>query len=526
MAATKLIISEPILFNTKALGLDYSSIEYRALQFGISIGILGIAAFINLFPHRHLWITIRLTALLMLLLYIINIVWLPVGVSRTYGFQSTRHNFTRTENTNAAPDPSYNWFVNVLFPMYSLIGFDAAGHLSEETHRAHTNAPAGMFRGTLYSAILAIPLVITFVFCFPGYELLQPLNKLSQPLVGMYYLALGETNQLFVVILSIFLFMLNTVLCLLSASRLVFALARDGLFPDHLQRLDKNGEPSQSILFVFVVASLFLATVIPSESAYNSLTSSAVICFLASFLIVLYGRIFITGNEIIQDDWNLGIWSGTSAWIAFIGSIYVTFCLVIPQTFPIEASNINYSSVILFILVLASFVTWHFSKSYRVNLNGLFHHIPQHFTNDSAATEKEHHVPKIFVVDYDDSEQDGEFSTNPGIDATNPEKDATNPEKDNNNGTTNIQESKDTLFVSQDSIMPSKPSDVFDSQNSLAVVNATNDVVRKTSDVGLLVDFDTTPVCIAPVVGESKEEEDVVPCSTKDDDLEKDVQKS
>ena len=366
-------MSEPILFENQ-FPSNVDSIQYRAIQFGMSIVILLFAAIINLFPHRHLWMTIRLTAFMMLLLYIINMVWLPVGVSTTYGFHSVSQVFTTTENSNGAPGDPYNWFVNVLFPMYSLVGFDSAGHLSEETHQAHTNAPEGMFRGTLYSAILAFPLVLMYLFCFPGFQLLKPIGKLANPLTGMYYLAFGKSGQLFVVALSIILFVMNSVLCMLAASRLIFAMARDGLFPAYFKQIDKNGEPKGSIILAFIISSTFLVTVLPSESAYNSLTSAAVICFLASFLTVLFGRIFITGTGLKQRDWNLGKWSFWITLFALIGCTYTILCLVIPQTFPMEPANLNYSSVILIFLILVSTLSWRLTRTYRIGLSGTFKH--------------------------------------------------------------------------------------------------------------------------------------------------------
>ncbi|KIO26163.1 hypothetical protein M407DRAFT_24595 [Tulasnella calospora MUT 4182] len=72
---------------------------------------------------------------LMILDFSICVIWLPIGVNKTYGFRSAKEVFTGTYNGTGAP-AGWNWILSLFFAAWTLTGFDAAGHIAEETKNA------------------------------------------------------------------------------------------------------------------------------------------------------------------------------------------------------------------------------------------------------------------------------------------------------------------------------------------------------------------------------------------------------
>jgi hypothetical protein len=72
-----------------------------------------------------------------------------------------------------------------------LVGFDASGHVAEETNHASLNAARGVFYSALASGVMGFPMVILFLFCTPNLNTLYSFDS-PQPFVNLYALALGQ----------------------------------------------------------------------------------------------------------------------------------------------------------------------------------------------------------------------------------------------------------------------------------------------------------------------------------------------
>jgi amino acid transporter len=105
-----------------------------------------------------------LSSSFVLLDFLLNIIWLPIGTANTWGFQTTREAFMTTYNGTGAP-AGWNWCLSYLATAGILIGFDASGHVAEETKNASINAAKGIFWSTVISGIGGFITIILFLFC-------------------------------------------------------------------------------------------------------------------------------------------------------------------------------------------------------------------------------------------------------------------------------------------------------------------------------------------------------------------------
>lgn len=102
--------------------------------------------------------------MVVLLDFILNIIWLPIGAHNTWGFRTAEEAFMSTYNGTGAP-PGWNWCLSYLATAGILIGFDASGHVAEETKNASITAARGIFWSTVVSGIGGLATIILFLFC-------------------------------------------------------------------------------------------------------------------------------------------------------------------------------------------------------------------------------------------------------------------------------------------------------------------------------------------------------------------------
>ena len=76
-------------------GMDYANPRWRALIWIVSEGLLLISIAINYLPPRLYSAVFKFSALLMMVDFLLCVIWLPIGVSRTYGFRSAEDVFTQ-----------------------------------------------------------------------------------------------------------------------------------------------------------------------------------------------------------------------------------------------------------------------------------------------------------------------------------------------------------------------------------------------------------------------------------------------
>ena len=119
-----------------------------------------------------------------------------------------------------------------LLTQYTITGFDASAHLSEETHDAADGAAKGIWRSIFYSAVGGWILLLALLFAVkdPG-GVTDGVNQGyygSDVILGQ---ALGTSWHTIVILISAAGQLFCTTACLTSASRMTFAFSRDGAIP-------------------------------------------------------------------------------------------------------------------------------------------------------------------------------------------------------------------------------------------------------------------------------------------------------
>jgi len=105
--AANFLLSEINAFNL-SFTTDVNDIKFRAVQWIISEIFLAISVLTNWLPPRLYKYVFQLGTAVIILDFILNVIWLPIGVANSYGFQSANFVFTGQYNFTGAP-PVWNW---------------------------------------------------------------------------------------------------------------------------------------------------------------------------------------------------------------------------------------------------------------------------------------------------------------------------------------------------------------------------------------------------------------------------------
>ena len=231
--------------------------------------------------------------------------------------QSVGYVFTERINNSGYSDDGFYWFLvlplGFLLTQYTITGFDASAHLSEETQGAADGAAKGIWRSIFYSAVGGYVLLLAFVFAVQDPDKVTAGGGAVDLIFGQ---ALPESWHFIVLLISTAGQLFCTTACLTSASRMTFAFSRDGAIPGSrmLSKVNPTTRiPANAVIFVAVVGALITLPALiqvdingaPVPVAFYAVVSVAVIGLYLAFLIPIYLR-WRMGDAFEPGSWTLG----------------------------------------------------------------------------------------------------------------------------------------------------------------------------------------------------------------------------
>jgi len=301
--------------------------------------ILAVALIVGsqaAFNHRGIRVTTLLTDFSGYLILVVAVI-----LTATMLFGAPHLDFSRlitfTNNSGApgggvVPGNShllYVFLLGLLLPIYTITGFDASAHTSEETKDARRAVPKGMINAVFWSFAFGLVMVSSFVLAMPDTTkaALQGANvffnlfanlQVPTPLKDLLYIAIVLANYL----------------CALagvtSTSRMIFAFSRDGGLPGH--KIWRHVSPAHRT----PVAAIWLAAFLAFLSTLYSSAFSALAAGCAMFLYVSYAMPIAAGIFAEGKNWSeygpfrLGIFSKPLAILSILGTLVVIFVGIQP----------------------------------------------------------------------------------------------------------------------------------------------------------------------------------------------------
>ena len=202
--------------------------------------------------------------------------------------------------------------LSMILPQFTITGYDASCHMSEETVGASDAAAKGIWRAIAYSAIAGWILLLAMLFAVQdagavtksgGNAVTVLQQALGQPWFGLV-LTISTVGQLFC-----------AMACMTSTTRMLFAFSRDGAVPlaRYWTRLTAKGVPVYSVLLVAVLAVVITLPALvrvdingaPVPVAFNAVVTIGVVGLYLAFAIPIYQR-WRKGDEFKVGTWTIG----------------------------------------------------------------------------------------------------------------------------------------------------------------------------------------------------------------------------
>jgi amino acid transporter len=167
------------------------------------------------------------------------------------------------------------------WPIYTITGFDASAHTSEETVQAAHNVPKGILRSVYVSGLVGWVMVASFVLAMPDVaEGARQGADVFSWLMGRVLPGAGGRALWVGIVLANYLCGLA---CMTSTSRMMYAFARDGGLPGSglLKRVSPRWRTP--VPAIWTTAALALASTLYAP-AYSTLTTACVIFLYLSYV--------------------------------------------------------------------------------------------------------------------------------------------------------------------------------------------------------------------------------------------------
>jgi len=261
------------------------------------------------------------------------------------------------------------WFyvlpLGFLLTMYTITGYDASAHVSEETHGASMSAARGVWRSVFYSAVIGWIVLLALTFAVQS-KAIGTISSANFPALSIITTALGSAAAKAVILISVVGQVFCGMACVTSASRMTFAFSRDGAVPGHRlwRRLGSNGTPTYAVLFVCLFALIVtVPAYFPNSKGYPvaffAVTSIAVIGLYIAYTIPVFLR-WRKGEEFSPGPWTLGRhyrWINPIAFV-WVGLCVIIFCLpTMPAGVYFKSgfswSSVNYAPIVTIAVMLA-----------------------------------------------------------------------------------------------------------------------------------------------------------------------------
>ena len=318
------------LILTNLFGVDVSS--WGLLQ--QAVGVAVIAASQALFNHVGIKLTSKLTDfsgyLILVTAVVLTLVMLYAAPHLDFGRLVTAVDYTGPAGGDVVPrteSPFYAFALALILPLYTITGFDASAHTSEETINARVAVPRGMINAVVISGLFGLVMVSSFVLAMPdpAASAKDGANVFFNLLGGLPIPSWLKTILNIAIVVANYLCALA---CVTSTSRMVFAFARDGGLPRVLRAVSPRFRtPVYAIWFTAIVSTA--ATLY--ASAYAALAAGSAMFLYVSYAMPVAAGIFAEGRTWTEfGPFRLGPWSKPLAILTSLGAIGIIWIGVQP----------------------------------------------------------------------------------------------------------------------------------------------------------------------------------------------------
>lgn len=336
-----------ILATASAMNPDYTPENYQT--FLLTVFIMLIHACISSMPT--LWIARynSVGSTLNMIGLVIVVILIPAGVHASGGTFNSNKTVWNIQNGTDWPD-GVAILLSFLAIIWTMSGYDAPFHLAEECSNAAVASPRAivMTSGIGGLAGWALMLVIAYtVIDIP--DVID--SELGQPWASYVFQILPNNYALAVLAITIMCAFSMGQGCMVAASRVTFAYARDDCFPfsSWIKKVNRHTlTPVHAVWFNTTIGCCLLFLIFAGTVAIGAIFSVAAIAAYVAFTIPIFIRVFFVGNRFRKGPWHLGKFSmpiGMAA-CSFVLVMLPILCFPSVRGSDLTAQTMNWTCVV------------------------------------------------------------------------------------------------------------------------------------------------------------------------------------
>ena len=264
--------------------------------------------------------------------------------------------------------------ISAILTQYTITGYDASAHLSEETKSAANAAARGIWQSIAYSALGGWILLLALLFAVQNSDDISAAGGSAGSIIaqalnsgwGGTILLISTAGQFFC-----------TMACLTSSSRMLFAFSRDRAIPGarYWSKLSSRHVPAYGVMLSATVAAIItLPALVPvdingvaSPVAFGAVVSIGVVGLYVAFAIPIFLR-WRKGDAFPVGKWNLG---RNYRWMCLVAVVEIVVTSII-ALFPYSLGGmpwdpsfswkfVNYTPLLVGGVLILLWVYWHLS---------------------------------------------------------------------------------------------------------------------------------------------------------------------
>jgi amino acid transporter len=262
---------------------------------------------------------------------------------------------------------SYVFLIGLLLAQYTLTGYDASAHMSEETQGAAQSGPRSMMRAIYVSIAAAFILNLAMTLAIQGgsKEYASVAGEGSVAGAQIFLDAVTGAGGKLLVLVCIGAQFFCGLASVTANSRMVYAFSRDGAVPGHRlwHRINpRTRTPTNSVWFSVCAA---FALGLPSlyqhggvSVAFFAIVSIGTVGLYISYVIPVFLRLRL-GSDFEAGPWSLGRYSKPIGIISVIWVVIITILFFSPAFYPWDTLvDFNFAGPI-FVAILAAVFIWY-----------------------------------------------------------------------------------------------------------------------------------------------------------------------
>lgn len=341
----------------------------RGVFLAMYIGLTIIWAVLNTFALEVIAFIDVISMWWQLIGGIVIVIALPLVSLSTQPASFVFTHFETAPESTGISSKAYAVILSVLVSQYSLYGYDAAAHLTEETKGADKNGPIAILSSIGIISIFGWAYILALTFSIQNFDYLYdvsnetagafvPAQILYDAFHGRYHNSAGAIILLFVIWGSFFFGGLSITT---SAARVVYALSRDKGIPfSSLWRKvhPKHKVPSNAVWLCAAICILLGLPILKLNVVFTAITSICTIGWVGGYAVPIFCRMIMAEKNFKAGPFYLGRASRPICLVAFLWICYTCSVFLLPTSYPIKWDTFNYAPIALGVCLMLILLWW------------------------------------------------------------------------------------------------------------------------------------------------------------------------